>query len=142
MEESGSRRRLIRGFGDDVLLRIFAHLTLRSLAQCAVVCKYWNKLIESSSLLWRTMYTKNYKTLKATVGLTFMSKIAKLSLPRSNNETVTDWKSRAVQEEQCARLLSGSISIQPWKAHRGRVNCCRMMMDYIASGSSDRVAFA
>ncbi|KAJ7518923.1 hypothetical protein O6H91_20G015100 [Diphasiastrum complanatum] len=138
MEESGSRRRLIRGFGDDVLLRIFAHLTLRSLAQCAVVCKYWNKLIESSSLLWRTMYTKNYKTLKATVGLTFMSKIAKLSLPRSNNETVTDWKSRAVQEEQCAQLLSGSISIQPWKAHRGRVNCCRMMMDYIASGSSDR----
>ncbi|KAL2612325.1 hypothetical protein R1flu_024017 [Riccia fluitans] len=126
-----ARNRTVYDFGTDILLRIFSRLDPGSLAVCSAVCTSWHSVIKSSPSLWRTAYFLKFVRWRARAEETASTSSRTLS--------DSEWKARFVDEEQILRL-TGPSSYRSWKAHSGRVNCCKMVMGLIASGSSDQTA--
>ncbi|BBN17577.1 hypothetical protein MPTK1_7g15500 [Marchantia polymorpha subsp. ruderalis] len=125
------RRKGMHEFGTDILLRIFSRVNPASLAYCSAVCTAWHRVIKTSPSLWKVVYFLDLENLGAS-----KDQCASTS---SRSMSDLDWKACYIEEDQKTRLV-GPSSYRTWKAHSGRVNCCKMIMGLIASGSSDQTA--
>ncbi|KAL3683414.1 hypothetical protein R1sor_001436 [Riccia sorocarpa] len=126
-----ARQRTVYDFGTDIFLRIFSCLDPGSLAICSAVCTSWHSVITNYPSLWKTAYFLYIERGRA----------RKEQAASTSSRTPSDktWKASYVEEEQ-KLLLRGPSSYRSWKAHSGRVNCCKMVMGLVASGSSDQMA--
>ncbi|KAH7432963.1 hypothetical protein KP509_07G048100 [Ceratopteris richardii] len=120
---------------NDYLFKIFSLLPPSSLARCCLVCSSWNQIITNSSL-WKQIYSQSKEHwlqlsswTATTKGLNFL-----------NDEVQSaDWKSLYVKNQHTVLFVLGSVAIKEWKAHSRRVECCRLGMETLMTGSSDGV---
>lgn len=143
MATSSSKKGLAttgKGFDDlscEILCGIFSRLPPISIAHCAAVCSSWHHTVSSTSGLWRSAYFLDQTRLKLHRTETASSSTAE-EKKNADDDEEDGFRTRYIGEEQRTRLARGPVSTRSWRAHSGRVNCCRMVMGQIVSGSSDR----
>ncbi|KAG0558672.1 hypothetical protein KC19_10G045500 [Ceratodon purpureus] len=115
------------GAAADVLLHIFARLPAASLAHVSAVCTSWHNVVVNCSFLWKKGIEEQEKELKF--------RFPKLDITLTKE---LDSKTRAIAMRQRVHLVHGTMDSRWWKAHPSRVDCCRMNMDTIVSGSIDQ----
>ncbi|KAJ8458114.1 hypothetical protein OPV22_031040 [Ensete ventricosum] len=117
----------ILSLGTDLLCRVFALLDHFDLVRCSVICKSWNNLIYTSSLM-RDLYHKRKPHLKCA------------SIKSDMLETsVKIYLEKIAMEEHKLSLLRGSVKLDQWSGHHARVNVCRMKRGLILTGGGDKV---
>ncbi|CAM6103814.1 unnamed protein product [Calypogeia fissa] len=132
--------------GCEVVGRIFSNLPPFSLAYCSAVCSSFHDVITSAPNLWKSAYFLDHRRLNSgrfpkpssSIPLEKVEKGEDENKEREEEQEKTDdFRTWFIEEEQKTRLASGPASAFQWRAHHGRVNCCRMVMGEVLSGSSD-----
>ncbi|XP_065022192.1 F-box/WD-40 repeat-containing protein At3g52030-like isoform X2 [Musa acuminata AAA Group] len=117
----------IRSLGTDLLCIVFALLDHFDLVRCSVVCKSWNNLIYTSSLM-KDLYNKRNPHLKcASIKSDMLETSMKIYLEE------------IAMEEHKLSFLRGSVKVDQWSGHHARVNVCRMKRGLILTGVGDKV---
>ncbi|KAL0924480.1 hypothetical protein M5K25_005312 [Dendrobium thyrsiflorum] len=117
----------IHSLSADLLCIIFSRLDPLELVRCAAVCKPWNKLIYSSTLL-RDLYDK-----------------IRLCSSSSSNSSVPveasmkKYFENLAMEQHRLSFLGSSTDVHQWKGHSSRITLCRMRRGLILSGAEDKV---
>ncbi|KAG0461083.1 hypothetical protein HPP92_021380 [Vanilla planifolia] len=116
----------VHNLGADVLCIIFSHLDPGELVRCAAVCKMWNNIIFTSTLM-RDLYDK-------------IILHTRLFANHSNStETPMKFFERLALEQHKASLIGNSAEVYQWNVHSSRISLCRMKRGLILSGAEDKV---
>ncbi|KAH7682908.1 F-box domain-containing protein [Dioscorea alata] len=123
MRNTGGHLGSAQSLGADILCAIFTLLDHFDLVRCSAVCKSWQKIIYTSTLVEDLYYKKNP-----------CAKYDK-SFPQASIATLKD----LALEQHRVSFLSGSTEIHQWNGHSSRVNICRMKRGVILTGGEDKL---
>jgi len=87
-----------------------------------------HNVVTKYGVLWENSYEEQRKELQI--------RVPQINVKVSNE---LDFKTRAVAMRQRLHLVHGNMNSRWWKGHTSRVDCCRMNMDTIVSGSTDQM---
>ncbi|MCO5569990.1 hypothetical protein L7F22_023705 [Adiantum nelumboides] len=98
-----------------------------------------NKVISNSSLWMNHCFEckKHWLQLSSKTLATRKSNILEDQIPE-----LADWKACYVKVQRKTLLMFGSVLVKERRGHSKRVECCRVKMDTIVTGSSDGVVHA
>ncbi|XP_020589015.1 F-box/WD-40 repeat-containing protein At3g52030 [Phalaenopsis equestris] len=117
----------IHSLSADLLGFCFSRLDPSELVRCAVVCKLWNKIIYSSTLM-RDLYEK--------ISLHGRSS-SNLSVPVE--ASMKRYFEKLALEQHRLSFLGSSSEVHQWRGHSSRIDLCRLRRGLILSGAEDKV---
>lgn len=112
----------INSIGPDMLCMIFSRLDPSLLVRCAAVCKFWNDIIYTSTLM-RDLYYK--------VRLHCKSSSAPIEMKRYFEDLAL--------EQHRLSFLGSSTEVHQWRAHSSRIGLCRLRRGLILTDAEDKV---
>eukprot|EP00850_Spirogloea_muscicola_P018027 SM000161S02409 [mRNA] locus=s161:10902:12952:+ [translate_table: standard] len=132
---------------EDALLRIFALLGVRHLGICLRVCSTWSHIISRSRSLWKSaagpVLAEANRLMPKELTLTQieheLSNRASKKLRADPKESVEELQALAVDDDRRRRFLKGPVEVRVLRGHEGRVTCCGVSGQTVASGGVDKL---
>ncbi|KAK8958280.1 F-box/WD-40 repeat-containing protein [Platanthera guangdongensis] len=121
----GTLRVPIHSIGADMLCIVFSRLDPSVLVRCASVCKFWNDIIYSSTLMSDLYYKVRLHCESSSM----------LSAPIEMKRYFED----LALEQHRLSLLGSSTEVHQWRAHSSRISLCCLRRGLILTDAEDKV---